>query len=232
MRRGTSPSYAWITMRSQRVLSRMRAVLATLALSAAPVAAQRPAGNGTQLTGSVFHLTPYIGYMVFGHYLDGPFGTSVSNAPSAVYGAQAALSLTPNLSLVGNVGYTESKVQAGIPFLGGVSIANSSMVLYDGDLQLDMPLHTATGLSLVPFIQGGVGGMHYDISESVLKTTANNLAGNVGVGADVALGRGMALRLLAKDYFGKFDFQQATSFDVSSRLAHNLAFTAGVRLDF
>lgn len=219
-------------MRSQRVLSCLSAVFAALSLVPAVAAAQQPVSSGTQLTGSVLHVTPYVGYMVFGKYLDGPFGTSVSNAPSAVYGAQAALSLAPNVSLVGNFGYTQSKVQAGLPFIGGISIANSSMILYDGDLQLDMPLPSTNSLSLVPFIQAGVGGMHYAINESILNTTANNLAGNVGLGADLAVGRGVALRLLAKDYFGKFDFQQATGFDISSRTAQNFAFTAGLRFDF
>jgi hypothetical protein len=219
-------------MRSQRVLSLPSAVLAALSLAPFAIQAQRPAGNGTQLTGSVLHVTPYVGYMVFGNLLNGPFGTSVSNAPSLLYGAQAALSLAPNVSLVGNLGYTQSNIRAGVPFLGGVNLASSSMLLYDGDLQLDVPLASTSSVSLVPFLQGGVGGMHYNISQSFLNTSATNLAGNVGAGVDLALGKGMALRLLAKDYFGKFDFQQATGFDLSNQTTQNFAFTAGVRLDF
>jgi hypothetical protein len=37
---------------------------------------------------------------------------------------------------------------------------------------------------------------------------------------------------MAKDYVGKFDFKEATSFDLSSSTAHSFAFSAGVRLDF
>jgi len=207
-------------------------VLAALSLVPAAATAQRPVSNGTQLTGSVLHVTPYVGYMVFGNMLNGPLGTSISNAPSVLYGAQASLSLAPNVSLVGNLGYTESNIRAGIPFLGGVNLANSSMLLYDGDLQLDVPLASTSSMSLVPFIQGGVGGMHYNISQSFLSTSASNLAGNVGVGADLSLGKGMALRLLAKDYFGKFDFQQATGFSLGGGTSQNFAFTAGVRFDF
>ena len=52
----------------------------------------------------------------------------------------------------------------------------------------------------------------------------------------IAIGRTAGIRLAAKDYFGKFDFKDATGFDgiagTSSKTAHNLAFTAGLRLDF
>jgi hypothetical protein len=74
--------------------------------------------------------------------------------------------------------------------------------------------------------------MKYDVGASVLDTHATNVAYNVGIGGDVALGRGVALRLLAKDYIGKFDFQDATSFDIKAETAHNFGLTAGVRLDF
>jgi hypothetical protein len=83
-----------------------------------------------------------------------------------------------------------------------------------------------------PFLQAGAGAIHYDISESLLSLTATNFAANVGLGADVALGSGVGLRLMAKDYIGKFDFQQATSFDVSSSTTNNFAFTAGMRFSF
>src|SRR5439155_26628356 len=37
------------------------------------------------------HVTPYAGYMVFGDYLKGPLGTSLTNAPGPIYGAQLGL---------------------------------------------------------------------------------------------------------------------------------------------
>ena len=48
-------------------------------------------------SGTVFHVSPYAGYMVFGDFIKGPLGTSVSNAPAPIYGAQAGLSIAPNL---------------------------------------------------------------------------------------------------------------------------------------
>jgi hypothetical protein len=198
------------------------------ALSAAPASAQ----PSKPINGTAFELTPYVGYMVFGDFLKGPLGSSVSNAPAAIYGAQLGMKLSPNISLVGNLGYGNSDVRVGLPFLGGYSIARSSTLLYDGGLQLDLPVTTASGLSLKPFAQAGVGAMRYDISQSIISTQATNLAGNVGVGADLGLGPSMGLRLMAKDYFGKFDFKDATQLDLQSEMSHNWAFSAGLRLAF
>ena len=53
------------------------------------------------------------------------------------------------------------------------------------------------------------------------------------MGADVAIGRGLGIRLMAKDYFGKFNFQEATSFDIGGDgVTQNYAFSAGVRFSF
>ena len=202
-------------------------LVATIGSTASAQASTSPMGTGT-----AFELTPYAGYMIFGDYLKGPFGTSISNAPSAVYGVQLGMKIYPNVSLVGNIGYTNSSITAGIPFLGGYSIAQSSTLLYDGGLQLDLPLTTASGLSLKPFAQVGAGAWHYNISESVLQTSTTNFAANVGLGADIGLGQSMGLRLMAKDYIGKFNFQGATDLDVQGQTAHNFALSAGLRFNF
>jgi hypothetical protein len=191
------------------------------AQSAAPIA-----------SGTAFELTPYAGYMIFGDYLKGPLGTNISNAPGALYGVQLGMKIYPSVSLIGNLGYTSSDVTAGIPFLGGYSIAHSSTLLYDGGLQLDLPLTTASGFSLKPFAQVGAGAMHYNIDASILQTNTTNFAANVGLGADVGLGQSMGLRLMAKDYIGKFNFQGATQLDVQGQTAHNWALSAGLRFNF
>jgi hypothetical protein len=198
-------------------------------LCAAPAVAQRTA---TLAHGTAFELTPYAGYLIFGDFLKGPLGTSVHNAPGPLYGAQLGMKLTPNISLVGNVGYSRTDVQVGVPFFGGYNIARSSTLLYDGGLQLGLPFTTAGGYSLKPFAQIGAGAMRYDISESIVETKATNFAGNIGVGADLSLGRSLGLRLMAKDYFGKFDFKDATQLDIQSEMAHNWALSAGLRLNF
>jgi hypothetical protein len=210
-------------------IRRHLAIAALVALTAPlgrSVAAQAPN------SGTVLHISPYAGYMVFGSYLKGPFGTSVTSAPGLLYGAQAGLSLSPNLSLVGNAGYTASSIQVGVPILGGLSIGNSSMLMYDAGLEYNFSASRESTLPFSPFVQAGVGAMKYDISASVVTTHATNFAGNIGAGADFALGHGLALRLLAKDYIGKFNFQDATGLGINGSTANNIALTAGLRFDF
>jgi hypothetical protein len=210
---------------------------ASAALILAPAASQaqsRSAGRpAAAIDGStMFEVTPYAGYMVFGNYLTGPLGTSLTNAPAPIYGAQLGMKIAPNVSLFGNLATANSDIQVGVPFLGGVSIAQSSVVLYDMGLQLDIPVTSAYGATFSPFLQAGVGAMRYNITDSFVSTTATNLAGNVGAGADIAIGRGVGLQLMAKDYIGKFDFQGATSFDISAATTQSFAFSAGMRFSF
>ncbi|MEO8335615.1 MAG: outer membrane beta-barrel protein [bacterium] len=205
---------------------------AALSLAPADALAQR-AGSRASVPGTpLFDITPYAGYIMFGDFLSGPLGTSLSNAPAPIYGAQLGMRIAPNVSIIGNLAAASTDIKVGVPILGGLSVAHNSMVFYDAGLQLDIPVTSAYGASFSPFVQAGVGGMHYDISQSLVSTTATNLAGNIGAGVDVAMGRNVGLRLMAKDYIGKFDFQEATSFDVQSGTTNNIAISAGLRFSF
>lgn len=210
-----------------------RSVLAGAAVLSLSLGGALAAQSATPAPGTVFHLSPYAGYMVFGNYLNGPLGTSVSNAPGVLYGTQAALSLSNNLSLIGNIGYTSADIKVGIPILGGVTVGNSSILMYDAGLEYDLGSSKAGTLPFAPFIQAGVGAMQYNINAaSILTTNATNFAGNIGLGADVGLSRGVALRIMARDFIGKFNFQDATGFNVNGSTSNNIALTAGLRLDF
>lgn len=212
----------------------LASLVAGAALSVAPsdAFAQRAGSRAPVANSPLFDITPYAGYMVFGDFLSGPLGTTLSNAPAPIYGAQLGMRIAPNVSMIGNLATASSDIKIGVPILGGLSVAHSSMVFYDAGLQLDIPVTSAYGATFSPFVQAGIGGMHYDISQSLVSTTATNLAGNIGAGADIAMGKNVALRLMAKDYIGKFDFQEATSFDINSGTTHNVAFSAGVRFAF
>jgi hypothetical protein len=208
--------------------------LGALALSHPGTAAAQSRGPVSPLaTGTLFEATPYAGYMFFGDYLSGPLGTSVTNAPAPVVGLQLGMKIAPNLSIIGNLAAANSDVQAGIPFFGGVSIAKSSVIMYDAGLQLDLPLSSMSGFELSPFVQASAGAMRYDLTEgSLLSRTATNLAGNIGIGADIGLGRGVGLRVMAKDYIGQFNAQDATTFNVSTNTTQSYLFSAGLKFSF
>jgi hypothetical protein len=184
-------------------------------------------------SGKVLHVAPYAGVMVFGSYLDGPLGTSVGNAPGMLYGTQVGLSLAPQLSIVANLGYTASDIKVGVPILGGLSVGRSSMLVYDADLEYNLGKAKYETMPVEPFVQAGIGAIKYDIKAvSFLTTQATNFAANIGAGADVAIGSGMVLRILARDYIGKFNFQDATGLGISGNTAHNWALSGGLRFDF
>ena len=205
---------------------------AALLLAAPSLALAQSRGASPLASNTVFEATPYVGYMFFGDYLSGPLGTAVTNAPAPVVGAQLGMKLAPNLSLVGNIATASSDIQAGIPILGGVSIAQSRVQMFDAGLQLALPVSSMSGTAFTPFIQAGAGAMRYDITESFVTTSSTNFAANVGLGADVSVGSGVGIRVMARDYIGQFDMQQATYLDIGTNTTNSYAFSAGVRFSF
>jgi opacity protein-like surface antigen len=205
---------------------------AALALSAGSAEAQRrtrrmPVIDPTPAPS----VSPYAGYMMFGDIVDGPLGTKLTNSSGAVYGIQGNLPLGSTLSVVGNVGYTEPDLRFGVPILGGINFGKSQVWMYDAGLQFSAP--TMRGdRAITPFLQVGAGGMHYNVQVAGLSRTASNLAFNAGVGADIPLAQNLGLRLFAKDYIGKFDVNEAAGIDYAAKTSHNIALSAGLKLQF
>lgn len=201
----------------------------TLALVAAPLAAQ---GVGARPAAPTVEIVPYAGYMLSGSLLDGPLGTSIQSAGGPLYGAQLGIPITSNVALVGNVAFSRSDLQVGLPILGGYSVGQSQRVLYDGGLQISAPVRTPSGKSLVPFVQAGVGAMRTDVTVASVSTHGTSFAANAGAGVDVALGPNFGLRLLARDYFSKFDSQQAVALNLDTKTQQNWALTGGLKIGF
>lgn len=200
------------------------ALVATLAF-AAPLSAQQAVAPKLQLT-------PYAGYLRSGAIVSGPFGTALRNAGAPVYGGELSLALTPNLSVLGNVAYSQPGLEIGAPILGGLQVARSSVLLYDAGLRLRLPASPSGGLPFSPFVQAGAGAMRQSFEVGPVATHSTGLAYNVGAGVDVDLSPRLGLQLMAKDYIGKFDAEEATFIDVDTRTTHNWAFSAGLRLGF
>jgi hypothetical protein len=135
----------------KRFVGRTSAVAAALFATALPAAAQQAA------KAKVLDLSPYAGYMIFGKLFEGPIGTSISTGSGPVYGAQATLALSKNVAVYGNVGYSNSNLEVGVPILGGLEVGTSKALLYDGGVELKIPMTQGTIVS--PFVQGGVGAI-------------------------------------------------------------------------
>jgi opacity protein-like surface antigen len=207
------------------------AAFASALLIALPAGAQR-IGRSRLAATPAPSVSPYAGYMQFGTLVDGPLGSSVSSAAAPVYGAQLNLPLGSSLSIVGNVAYTEPDLRVGVPILGGISVGKSSIWLYDAGLQLSAPGYGLGDRGFFPFVQVGAGAMRYDEQVSGLSRNATNAAFNAGVGADIPLAQNIGVRLVARDYIGKFDFNDATSLNVDTKTSHNVALSAGLKLAF
>jgi hypothetical protein len=173
-------------------------------------------------------ITPYAGYMKFGNIVSGPLGTGLRNGGAAVYGGELSLGLTRNIALVGNLAYSRPGLEVGAPLVGGLSVAESSVLLYDAALRLKLPGTAALPVS--PFIQGGAGGIRQKFDLGPVSTHSTNFAYNVGGGADISLGRRVGLELMVKDYIGKFDGQEATGIEFDSKTTHNWAVSGGLRV--
>ena len=202
----------------------IRRVVLTLAIAGAVVGRVALAQTASRI-----EITPYAGYMLFGDFVKGPLGTSISNAGGALLGAQLGIALTPHGALVGHVARASGDITLGLPFLDGITLGSSSAWMFDGALQLSIPLDRA--IAFTPFLQLGAGAMRHSIDVGV-STEATNFVGTVGAGADFGLGGPVGLRIMARDYIGRFDVREATTLGYEPDIAHNFGLTAGLRIAF
>ena len=202
-------------------MRKLLAVVGLAVLATSPAAAQ-------QATAPRLQITPYAGYLKSGAIVNGPLGIALRNAAAPVYGGEVSLGLTPNVALIGNVGYSEPGLEVGAPIVGGLQVAQSSVLLYDAGLRLRLP--SGGGLPFSPFVQGGAGAMRQSFEVGPATARSTGFAYNVGAGVDLDLSPRLGLQIMAKDYIGKFDAKDITVVDVDTRTTHNWAVSAGLRL--
>jgi hypothetical protein len=203
--------------------------LARIVGAAAALAAALPL-QAQQAAQPSIRLTPYVGYMSFGSLVSGPLGSTLTNGGGPAYGAQVSVPLSSAIGVYGNVAYSRPGLEVGLPIIGGISVGDGSVLMYDGGIQLSVPGRTPQQIS--PFVQAGIGGMKYSFDLSPIQLDASNLAYNVGVGADLPLGRNLGVRVLAKDYIGKFDASDIVGLDIDTKTTHNWALSLGITLGF
>ncbi len=206
---------------------RLGSSAALVAMFASPLAAQTAA---TPLP--LVEVSPYIGYFMASNIAEGPIGTSLSSGSGVLYGAQVRIPIVSSVAVVGNFGYSTGKLTFGVPVFGGMSFGDAKTYLYDGGLQLSAPALARGKSSLIPFAQLGVGAVRREIALGGLTNKSTNLAWNAGFGADMAIVPGIGVRILMKDYIGKFDIREATGLDVKSRTMNDWGLSVGVNLSF
>lgn len=198
----------------------MRGMIAGAALAAVVVAAPARA----QMSATRAEIAPAAGWVFPGDLARGPVGTALRAANAPVFAATAAVGIAGPLSLYGGVAWSDSDLEVGLPVFGGVAITDTRLLMFDAGLQVRGQGATA------PLIQLGAGTMHYRVATGLVDLKADNFIVSAAAGLDVGLAPGLSLRLLAKDYVGRFDTSDAIIVDAPARTAHNLALTAGLRL--
>ncbi|HJU65112.1 MAG TPA: outer membrane beta-barrel protein [Gemmatimonadaceae bacterium] len=210
-------------------------VRAVVVAASVAIATPLQAQYGAPASTSPIKVTPYVGYMIFGDYFDGPLGTSLTSKNAPVYGGQLELSLGRNVALVGNVGYSKSEWQVDLPIVGGLSLGDASVLLYDGSVQLKLPMGLAGASSVTPLVQVGAGAIRHSLDNSVVDASTTNFAFNAGLGLDYQVTRALGVRLMAKDYIGKLDLDLDLPDVVpglDSKVAHNVVLSLGVNFGF
>lgn len=176
-----------------------------------------------------FAITPYAGYLVSQSFFDGPLNTSLSIQSSPLFGAQVSMPLAPSASIVGTVGYGSGDLEAGIPIIGGVSVGQTNTLLLDASVELKLE---QAGRSWAPVFQLGGGAVRREVTIMGVNADATDFQVSGGIGVDMPLGSNIALRLLAKDYYGKADFGSVGSLEAKTNDLHTVALTGGVRIAF
>jgi len=202
-----------------------------LGAAAAPLAAQQSTFSTKP---AVFTIAPYVGYMNFGDYFETTNNVEFSNENGALYGAQASLDLGRYFSVFGNFGYSSSKFTFENYFGNGqnLNLDDVGVWLYDGGIQLRMPLKPDATSGISPFVQAGAGAIRYSSdNDDITSSSSTNAAFNYGAGLDWQLGR-LGIRLMAKDYVTSLEWSDFGNVELDDKKAHNWGLTAGFKIGF
>lgn len=211
-------------------MKQLLVMAALLVAVASPAAAQKEEAAGSGKA-AVFHLTPYVGYVLYGDHFEVP-DFDYTNNNAAGFGVQAALDVSPNFALFGNGMY--SKTQFEFEDNSGTGVAASGDVgiwFYDAGIEFKLPFGGGE-TTFTPFAQAGLGAIKFSTDADDFRSSgATNIAYNAGLGFDMQLG-GVGLRLMAKDYISSFEWDELDDVNGDAPISHNWALTAGLKLSF
>jgi len=175
-----------------------------------------------------FAVTPFGGYLLSQRFVDGPLGTSLNVASAPIYGVQASLPLAPSASIIGTVGYASGDLEAGLPIVGGIYLGETTTTVFDASVELRLD----NGGRFIPLIQFGGGATRREVTVLGVSSSTTDFEVSGGIGADFPVTSSIALRLMAKDYYGKANFGSIGEFEASTDDLHAVAFTGGLRIAF
>lgn len=209
----------------QRLVVSGVSIMAALALTAGGAAAQR--SSAITINRGPFAVVPYAGYLLSENFVDGPLNTGLGAVAAPMFGVQASLPLAPSASLVGTVGYADGDLEVGVPVLGGISVGKTNALLMDASVEL-----RANGARFSPLLQLGGGAIRRELTVAGISASSTDFQVSGGIGADVPIMPNVALRLLAKDHYGKVDFGGVAGLNAQTKDLHNIALMAGVQFSF
>ncbi len=208
-------------------------LLAALAVSANDLRAQGPRRSSPiTVTRGSFTVAPFAGYLISQDFVDGPLNTSLGSVSAPLYGVQASLPLAPGASLIGSIGYSSGDLEVGLPVLGGISVGNSNAWLFDASTELRLDSWAEQGKRVIPLVQLGGGALRREVTVAGVSAHSTDFMVSGGVGVDVPVSSSMAIRLLAKDHYGKADFGSLGSLEAKTNDLHTVALSAGLRIAF
>lgn len=194
--------------------------------------AQRRTESAITVNRGSFAIAPFGGYLVGENFVEGPLNTSLGGVAAPLYGAQLSMPLAGGVSLVGTAGYSSGDLEVGVPLLGGLSIGDNRTMLFDASVELRPDSWEESGKRLIPIVQFGGGALHRELSVMGVTAKSTDFVVSGGLGADLPLGSNLAIRIMAKDYYGKADFGSVGPLTAKTKDLHTLGLSAGLRFSF
>jgi len=207
-------------------------ILAAALLGATSSHAQTSLPRAESPSPGVLGIAPFAGYLISEPLVEGPLSTSVGGANAPVYGAQLSVPLFASVSLVGTVGYASGDLDVGVPLIGGISVGDSKTWLFDGGLELRPDSWQESGSRFIPVVQLGGGALRRELNVAGIAATSTDFVVSGGIGADIPIGPNVAIRMMAKDHYGKADFGSIGVISARTEGIHTLALSGGLRMSF